>query len=317
MRGTLRILFLGAFLLLSAFGALAQDFQPGIDMRAEQGAVSETGTGALQGDTTNLPPLGVYERRSIPEKTTPIPYAYVREADVLWSKIIWRTIDLRQKINLPLYYPTVTMKDRQSLSQALLEAVMNREISAYEPEKSLTSPGDEFYSRLTPKEALERMGAYVKQTTQQSMTTGRDTVIIEKQDPQWAEIKELLVKEEWFFDSKHSRLQVRIIGICPVRVSPDEVTGKMVRRLTFWVYYPECRKVLSRTMIYNPLNDAQTTSYDDLFFKRRFDSFIIRESNEYNNRAVADYKVGGVPQLKESDKIKNNLFIQEHDLWEY
>ena len=230
MRGTLRILFLGAFLLPSAFGALAQDFQPGVDMRAEEGAVSETGTGALQGDTTNLPPLGVYERRSIPEKTTPIPYAYVREADVLWSKIIWRTIDLGQKINLPLYYPTVTMKDRKSLSQALLEAVMNREISAYEPEKSLTSPGDEFYSRLTPKEALERMGAYVKQTTQQSMTTGRDTVIIEKQDPQWAEVKELLVKEEWFFDSKHSRLQVRIIGICPVRVSPDEVTGKMVRR---------------------------------------------------------------------------------------
>lgn len=318
MRGTLRVLQLATLVLLPMFGEVrAQDAQPGVDMRAEQGAMSETGTGASGVDTSNLPPQGIYERRSIPEKTTPIPYTYVREADVLWSKIIWRTIDLRQKINLPLYYPTVTMKDRKSFSQALLEAVMNREISAYEPEKSLTSPGDEFYSRLTPDEALARMGAFVKQTTQQSMTTGRDTVIVEKQDPQWAEVRELLVKEEWFFDSKHSRLQVRIIGICPVRVTPDEASGKMVRRLTYWVYYPECRKVLARTMIYNPLNDAQTTSYDDLFFKRRFDSFIIRESNEYNNRAVSDYKIGGVPQLKESDKITNDLFIQEHDLWEY
>lgn len=315
MRGTMQVLLTALLSLLFVVNGLHA--QPGIDKRAEEGALSETGMGVSGADTSNLPPLGIYERRSIPEKINPIPYAFVREADVLWSKIIWRTIDLRQKINLPLYYPTVTMKDRKSLSQALLEAVMNREISAYEPEKSLTSPGDEFYSRLTPEEALGRMGAFVKQTTQQSMTTGRDTVIVEKQDPQWAEVRELLIKEEWFFDSKHSRLQVRIIGICPVRVTPDEASGKMVRRLTYWVYYPECRKVLGRTMIYNPLNDAQTTSYDDLFFKRRFDSFIIRESNEYNNRAVSDYKVGGVPQLKESDKIKNDLFIQEHDLWEY
>ena len=319
MRETQRVLLAVAlFLLLSWQHALGQfRQQPGTDLQAERASSAEANAATGGVDTADLPPLGVYVRRSIPEKTTPIPYTYVREADVLWSKIIWRTIDLRQKINLPLYYPTVTMKDRKSLSQALLEAVMNREVSAYEPEKSLTSPGDEYYTRLTPAEALQRMGAYVKQTTQQSMTTGRDTVIVEKQDPQWAEVRELLVKEEWFFDSKHSRMQVRIMGICPVRVTPDEVTGKMVRRLTFWVYYPECRNVLARTMIYNPLNDAQTTSYDDLFFKRRFDSFIIRESNEYNNRSVSDYKVGGVPQLKESDKIKNNLFIQEHDLWEY
>lgn len=268
-------------------------------------------------DTTNLPPLGIYKRESIPEKTNPIPYTYVREADVLWSRIIWRTIDMRQKINLPLYFPTVTMKDRKSLCQTLLEAVMNKEISAYEPDKSLTSPGDEFYARMTPEEALERMGAFVREDSQTSMTTGRDTVILTVQDPQWAQARELIIKEEWFFDSKHSRLQVRIIGLCPVRIYTDPTTNMPTRRMVFWVYYPECRKVLSRTPVFNPKNDSQTISFDDLFFKRRFDSYIIRESNEYNNRSVADYKVGGVPQLKESDRIKNDLFVQEHDLWEY
>src|SRR5665213_1798532 len=35
----------------------------------------------------------------------PIHYSYVREADVMWSKRIWRTIDLREKLNFPIYYP--------------------------------------------------------------------------------------------------------------------------------------------------------------------------------------------------------------------
>ena len=32
-----------------------------------------------------------------------VPYTHVREADVMWHKRIWREIDLREKINHPLY----------------------------------------------------------------------------------------------------------------------------------------------------------------------------------------------------------------------
>ena len=47
----------------------------------------------------------VYTREHIPNKA-PVPYAYIREADVMWAKDIYRIIDLRQKQNLPLFYPT-------------------------------------------------------------------------------------------------------------------------------------------------------------------------------------------------------------------
>ena len=32
-----------------------------------------------------------------------IPYTHVREADVMWHRRVWRQIDLREKINHPLY----------------------------------------------------------------------------------------------------------------------------------------------------------------------------------------------------------------------
>ena len=53
---------------------------------------------------------GVYIPANIPTKKV-VPYEYVREADVMWSKRVWSVIDLRQKFNHPLYYP---MDDIQS-----------------------------------------------------------------------------------------------------------------------------------------------------------------------------------------------------------
>ena len=47
---------------------------------------------------------GAYIKEHVRTKKV-VPYPPVREADVLWSKRVWRTVDLRQKINFSLYYP--------------------------------------------------------------------------------------------------------------------------------------------------------------------------------------------------------------------
>ncbi|NJO92630.1 MAG: hypothetical protein HC831_29455 [Chloroflexia bacterium] len=39
---------------------------------------------------------GVYVKNHIPDKK-PVPYQYLREADVMWSKTVWRQIELKRK----------------------------------------------------------------------------------------------------------------------------------------------------------------------------------------------------------------------------
>jgi gliding motility associated protien GldN len=158
-----------------------------------------------------------------------------------------------------------------------------------------------------------------------TLPDGRDTTIIITGEIRWQEVKQLLLKEEWFFDKKHSTMQVRILGICPLRqfvetvqTSDDEdIGGELQWRQLFWVYYPHSRTVLANTAVFNEFNDAQRNSFDDIFFKRRFNSFIVKETNVYNNRNINEYTFGGIPNMQESERIKMELFNLEHDLWEY
>ena len=56
-------------------------------------------------------------------------------------------------------------------------------------------------------------------------------------------------------------------------------------------------------------------SFDDLFIKRRFGSYITKESNVYDRR-IEDY-ASGLNALLESERIKSEIVNMEHDLWEY
>jgi len=95
---------------------------------------------------------GFYTRETSPARV-PIPYQFVREADVLWSKRIWRIIDLRQKMNYPLYFPTEMMQDRESLLQRLVRAIKYNEINAYDP------GDDEFTTRLSYEQVIKQLNA--------------------------------------------------------------------------------------------------------------------------------------------------------------
>jgi gliding motility associated protien GldN len=83
----------------------------------------------------------------------------------------------------------------------------------------------------------------------------------------------------------------------------------------FWVYFPQCREVFAKAEVYNTKNDAERRTLDDVFWKRMFSSYIHKESNVYD-RYVNTY-ASGIDALLESDRIKNDIFVYEHDLWHF
>ena len=136
-------------------------------------------------------------------------------------------------------------------------------------------------------------------------------------------IKQFRMKEIWYFDSEASELRVRILGIAPLftEVIYDDYGNatELQPRALFWLYYPDCREVFSRSEVFNALNDSSPLSWDDIFQMRFFSSFIIKASNVKDLRLIdiASLKENGVDLLLESEKIKQSIFNYEHDLWSY
>jgi len=255
---------------------------------------------------------GAYKRNNIYQKK-PMPLPGVREADVFWSKKIWRIVDLREKMNLTYYYPTQETEDRQNLVSVLLEGIQTGQITPYDARVE-----SEFKTPMTYDQVTEAFGA--ESTTEETIDfdTGERKEVLIQGEIRPNEVKQFMIKEEWYFDKKTSSLNVRIIGICPIReyTRENDPTGELQRQQVFWVYYPEARDLLATKAALNPYNPAQSMSYDDLFIKRMFNSYVVKESNLYNNRFITSY-LSGREAMLESKRIETEIFNFEQDLWAY
>jgi len=247
---------------------------------------------------------GVYEKVTTIEKEI-IPYDDIREADVFWSKRVWRIIDSREKMNLIFAYPQLP------LAEIIHTAVMNGDLTAYD---NTILDADQFLEEL-PTDKARMIGNSIDTTWLINAITLEDEQVIIENKLEWNKIVKYKIKEDWFFDEETSTFQVRIIGLAPVLETFDENNIFIGDETMYWLYYPDLRPILAKYEAYNPGNNAIRLSWEDIMEARLFSSYIYKEDNVYD-RVIQEYATD-LDALFESDKIKQKLFEFEHDLWSF
>lgn len=243
---------------------------------------------------------GVVERKQTSEKRV-LPYPQMREADYVWERKVWRILDIREKMNLPFQNP-----DARFIT-ILLEAAKNSEIEVYTDEQ--------FKELLTVEDIIEIEMGKPDTLTGFDPETYEEFINIVQNEMNPDDIKQFRIKEVWYFDKQDSRVKVRILGIAPIRELYDEYGNMMGTIPMFWVYYPDARYVFARHRAFRNGNDASQLTWEDLFEMRFFSAHI------YKARNVLDYALKdiytGVDLLLEGQKIRDEIFNFEIDLWSY
>ncbi len=243
----------------------------------------------------------IVEKRMIDERRV-LPYQPLREADIFWEKRIWRIIDIREKMNLPFAYP------EERFFTILMNAAVNGDINVY------STDDDKFSYKLEAGEVAS-MGATIDTVITFDPETYEEQIQVVRNELNAEDVKRFRIKEVWFFDEETSMLQVRILGIAPLIDVKDDNGNFRYEKPMFWVYYPDCREILARHKVFMQGNDASPITWEDLFEMRFFSSYIFKESNVHDRR-IEEY-LTGVDRLLEADKIKQEIFNYEHDLWSY
>ncbi len=252
---------------------------------------------------------GIYDKENSNNRRF-IPYTHLREGDVTWEKRVWRRLDMREKQNQQLYYPIEAVTSRISLMQVMLKYVLTGQIMAFKD--------DEFLEPLELSNIRSQLVIQEDSADVEEFDANGNAFMVKKPgmtDSTWIyqNFVSLELKEDWFFDKQKSVLEVRILamGFNVLKKGKEDLGEYPI----FYAYFPACRPFFAKHEVYNAKNDAERRTFEDIFWKRQFSSTATRETNVYD-RTIERYSKG-IDALLESDRIKNDIFRWEHDLWHF
>jgi len=287
--------------------------------------VSNTVASQPAPDTTNRKPKkpferpldGYYKKNNILNaKVT--PYPSLRESDVAFQKRVWREIDVRDKMNTYLASP------KRRLIDVLLDAITSGELTAYDASQGVKSHiddvnGDAFSTPLSAgaaRAALSGGDSSVVSVPDKDGNIVSSRKVANEFNPD--SVVKFRIKEDWIFDRQRSIFEPRIVGIAPL-IRPKSAPGVSAEVVgyqpAFWVNFTEARPILSTKEVVSRSSDATGLSFDDVFMKRIFSSYIVKQSND-KDESIKDYQQG-IDKLYEAERIKKSLMDWELNLWQY
>ena len=253
----------------------------------------------------------------------PLDYGYVDDRDILWSKTIWETVDLDERVNFPLYYPTDTVGiglDRRSLYHVLMKNIRNGNLTDVYTDSYFT----EKLAGLGDLEAtLQKVDTTDLGYEQYNAGEQISEEFINRRNLDAADIEEYRIKGIWYFDKRLGELKYRLLGIAPVApdvnfIDDESIDPNANKVELFWVWYPSARQILHEAKVFNNRNSAQPISFDMLLNARRFNGVIYKEDNVHGDRKIDDYIFdNALFQLLEAGRIKETIRDREQDMWSY
>lgn len=263
------------------------------------------------------------EAQKAMDNDEPLDYGYVDDRDILWSKTVWEIIDLDERVNFPLYYPTDTIgigADRRSLYHVLMKNIRNGNLTDVYTDSY-------FSEKLKGLDDLQATLQKVDTTDlgyeQYNAGEQISAEFINRRDITAADIEEYRIKGIWFFDKRQGELKYRLLGVAPVAPDVNFIDDETVdpgenKVELFWVWFPSARQILHEAKVYNERNSARPISFDMLLNARRFNGVIYKEENVHGDRKIDDYIFdNALFQLLEANRIKESIRDREQDMWAY
>lgn len=261
--------------------------------------------------------------------------------DVIWSRYVYRIIDMRYKQNYPLYFPTkVDDPDYRNLFKVIVDAVVDGlEIYPRNPETIKpdfkTTPA--FTKAQIPTDAFMVVDKTEDHSDDEDFwNISRSTAMLVNYDSIADELRsqpysfenvvrnqlKYMIQEVVFFDKHTSRLHSKIMAIAPlhpVLISTQDSTKVMAslrESIMFWIPFDNLRPYMAMQYAIPNRNEVKRVTFDEFFQKRLYTSYIVGEGNMYN-RWIPDYALEDKDIKKEQERIATELLNFEQDLWEY
>ncbi len=263
-----------------------------------------------------------------------------RADDIVWSRVVYRIIDMRYKQNYQLYFP-VRYDDPQyrSLFKVIVDGIVDG-MPVYRKAQDNIKP--QFYDEdLIGKAEIPTLFMVDDPTADYSEDTCHynvecsDAMLLhydKKEDkmsfhfyPYESFVKnqlKYLIQEIIFFDRHTSRLYSKIIAIAPLQADKifstdqDQVMSALHESILFWIPFDALRPYMAKQYMIPQLNDSKRMTFDEFFAKKLYTSYILGDSNMYN-RMILDYATTDADVKKEQQRIFDELLNFEQDLWEY
>lgn len=225
--------------------------------------------------------------------------------NAMWSRSIYRFLDLKKEANAPLYYPVMPENGRKNLFSMIFRLLIEDKIDAYEYLDGREIFTDEY--KIDFMEFLNRFDVYHE--------LNDNKIIVEDVDIPSNEVQGYFVKEAYYFDPITSDHRVKTVAICPVLLRQGDYDATTIRYPLFWISYSDIAPyALSMPIMASSVNNSMTGTVADYFKKRSYDGEIYKAANP-RNLAISQYAATPEEVNIEQQKIEAQLRNFEKGLW--